>query len=172
MVPMWMWGPALACGNTFVLKPSEKDPGASVYVAELLKQAGVPDGVFNVLQGDKVAVDGLLEHPDVSALSFVGSTPIAKYVYETGTKAGKRVQALAGAKNHMIVLPDTDIDMAADAAVSAGYGSAGERCMAVSVVVAVGEVADPLVGAINDRAGKIKVGHGSSSDSEIGPPIP
>ena len=152
MVPMWMWGPALACGNTFVLKPSEKDPSASLYVAELLKEAGVPDGVFNVIQGDKVAVDALLEHPDVSAVSFVGSTPIAQYVYETGTKAGKRVQALAGAKNHMIVLPDADVDMAADAAVSAGYGSAGERCMAVSVVVAVGDVADPLVEAIKERA--------------------
>jgi len=171
MVPMWMWGPALACGNTFVLKPSEKDPGASVYVAELLKEAGVPDGVFNVIQGDKVAVDRLLEHPDVSAVSFVGSTPIAKYVYETGTQAGKRVQALAGAKNHMIVLPDADVDMAADAAVSAGYGSAGERCMAVSVVVAVGEVADPLVQAISDRAKKITVGDGSNAESEMGPLI-
>src|SRR5712692_10257489 len=171
MVPMWMWGPALACGNTFVLKPSEKDPSASLLVAEVLKEAGVPDGVFTVIQGDKVAVDRLLEHPDVSAVSFVGSTPIARYVYESGTKAGKRVQALAGAKNHMIVLPDADVDMAADAAVSAGYGSAGERCMAVSVVVAVGEVADPLVGAIKDRAGKIKVGDGSSSDSEMGPLI-
>jgi malonate-semialdehyde dehydrogenase (acetylating)/methylmalonate-semialdehyde dehydrogenase len=171
MVPMWMWGPALACGNTFVLKPSEKDPGASVYVAELLKEAGVPDGVFNVVQGDKVAVDRLLEHPDVSAVSFVGSTPIAKYVYETGTQAGKRVQALAGAKNHMIVLPDADVDMAADAAVSAGYGSAGERCMAVSVVVAVGEVADPLVQAIGDRARKITVGDGSKAESEMGPLI-
>ena len=171
MVPMWMWGPALACGNTFVLKPSEKDPSAPLFVAELLKQAGVPDGVFNVLQGDKVAVDGLLEHPDVAALSFVGSTPIAKYVYENGTRAGKRVQALAGAKNHMVVLPDADIDMAADAAVSAGYGSAGERCMAVSVVVAVGEVADPLVAAIKQRAEKITVGDGSSPDSEMGPLI-
>src|SRR5712691_8310538 len=171
MVPMWMWGPALACGNTFVLKPSEKDPSASLLVAELLKQAGVPDGVFTVVQGDKVAVDRLLAHPDISAVSFVGSTPIAKYVYESGTKAGKRVQALAGAKNHMIVLPDADVDMAADAAVSAGYGSAGERCMAVSVVVAVGDVADPLVGAIKERAGKIMVGDGSSSDSEMGPLI-
>jgi malonate-semialdehyde dehydrogenase (acetylating)/methylmalonate-semialdehyde dehydrogenase len=171
MVPMWMWGPALACGNTFVLKPSEKDPSASLYVAELLKEAGVPDGVFNVVHGDKVAVDALLEHPGVSALSFVGSTPIARYVYETGTKAGKRVQALAGAKNHMIVLPDADIDMAADAAVSAGYGSAGERCMAVSVVVAVAEVADPLVDAIKARATKITVGDGSSPESEIGPLI-
>ena len=171
MVPMWMWGPALACGNTFILKPSEKDPSASLYVAELLQEAGLPDGVFNVIQGDKVAVDRLLEHPDVAAVSFVGSTPIAKYVYETGTTAGKRVQALAGAKNHMIVLPDADVDMAADAAVSAGYGSAGERCMAVSVVVAVGEVADPLVQAISDRAKKITVGDGSDPGSEMGPLI-
>jgi malonate-semialdehyde dehydrogenase (acetylating) / methylmalonate-semialdehyde dehydrogenase len=171
MVPMWMWGPALACGNTFILKPSEKDPSASLYVAELLKQAGLPDGVFNVIQGDKVAVDGLLDHPDVAAVSFVGSTPIAKYVYETGTQNGKRVQALAGAKNHMIVLPDADVDMAADAAVSAGYGSAGERCMAVSVVVAVGEVADPLVRAISERAKKITVGDGSDPGSEMGPLI-
>ena len=171
MVPMWMWGPALACGNTFILKPSEKDPSASLYVAELLKEAGLPDGVFNVIQGDKVAVDRLLEHPDVAAVSFVGSTPIAKYVYETGTQNGKRVQALAGAKNHMIVLPDADVAMAADAAVSAGYGSAGERCMAVSVVVAVGEVADPLVEAISDRAKKITVGDGSDPGSEMGPLI-
>ena len=133
MVPMWMWAPALACGNTFVLKPSEKDPSASILTAELLAEAGVPDGVFNVIHGDKVAVDALLEHPDVAAISFVGSTPIAKYVYETATANGKRCQALGGAKNHMIVLPDADIDMAADAAVSAGYGSAGERCMAVSM---------------------------------------
>ena len=171
MVPMWMWAPALACGNTFVLKPSEKDPSASLYVAELLKEAGLPDGVFNVVQGDKVAVDRLLEHPGVSAVSFVGSTPIARYVYENGTSAGKRVQALAGAKNHMVVLPDADIDMAADAAVSAGYGSAGERCMAVSVVVAVGEVADPLVDAISERARKITVGDGSKAESEMGPLI-
>ena len=143
MVPMWMWAPALACGNCFVLKPSEKDPSASLYVAELLEEAGVPNGVFTVINGDKVAVDRLLEHPDVSAVSFVGSTPIARYIYETGTKNGKRVQALGGAKNHMVVLPDADIDMAADAAVSAGYGSAGERCMAVSVVVAVGDVGRP-----------------------------
>ena len=144
MVPMWMWAPALACGNTFVLKPSEKDPSASLFTAELLKEAGVPDGVFNVVHGDKVAVDALLEHPDIAAISFVGSTPIARYVYETATANGKRCQALGGAKNHMIVLPDADIDMAADAAVSAAYGSAGERCMAVSMVVAVGDVADPL----------------------------
>ncbi len=171
MVPMWMWAPAIACGNTFVLKPSEKDPSASVYVAELLKQAGLPDGVFNVVQGDKVAVDRLLEHPDVAAVSFVGSTPIARYVYEHGTRAGKRVQALAGAKNHMVVLPDADIDMAADAAVSAAYGSAGERCMAVSVVVAVGEVADPLVAAIRERALRVKVGDGLDPESEMGPLI-
>src|SRR5262245_12819711 len=147
MVPMWMWAPAIACGNTFVLKPSEKDPSASIFTAELLKEAGLPDGVFNVVHGDKVAVDAVLEHPAIAAVSFVGSTPIARYVYETGTKNGKRVQALGGAKNHMIVLPDADIDMAADAAVSAGYGSAGERCMAISVVVAVGEAGDELVGA-------------------------
>src|SRR5215475_7079125 len=132
MVPMWMWAPALACGNTFVLKPSEKDPSASIYAAQLLQEAGVPDGVFNVVHGDKVAVDAVLRHPDIAAVSFVGSTPIAKYVYETATRSHKRCQALGGAKNHMIVLPDADIDMAADAAVSAAYGSAGERCMAVS----------------------------------------
>ena len=141
MVPMWMFANAIACGNTFVLKPSEKDPGASLYMAELLNEAGLPDGVFNVVQGDKVAVDAILEHPTIAAVSFVGSTPIARYIYETGTRNGKRVQALGGAKNHMIVLPDADVDMAADAAVSAGYGSAGERCMAISVIVAVGDVA-------------------------------
>jgi malonate-semialdehyde dehydrogenase (acetylating)/methylmalonate-semialdehyde dehydrogenase len=171
MVPMWMWAPALACGNTFVLKPSEKDPSASLYTAELLKEAGLPDGVFNVVQGDKVAVDRLLEHPDVAAVSFVGSTPIARYIYENGTKHGKRVQALGGAKNHMVVLPDADIGMAADAAVSAAYGSAGERCMAVSVVVAVGEVADPLVEAITERLPKIKVGDGFEEGVEMGPLI-
>src|SRR5256886_13201309 len=147
MVPMWMWAPAIACGNTFVLKPSEKDPSASVYTAELLKEAGVPDGVFNVVHGDKVAVDAILGHPDIDAVSFVGSTPIARYVYETGTSHGKRVQALGGAKNHMIVLPDADIDMAADAAVSAAYGSAGGGCMGSSRVVAVGDAADRLVWA-------------------------
>jgi malonate-semialdehyde dehydrogenase (acetylating)/methylmalonate-semialdehyde dehydrogenase len=171
MVPMWMWAPALACGNTFVLKPSEKDPSASVYTAELLREAGVPDGVFNVVHGDKVAVDALLTHPDVSAISFVGSTPIAKYVYETATAQGKRCQALGGAKNHMVVLPDADIDMAADAAVSAAYGSAGERCMAVSMVVAVGDVADPLVEAIKRRIPNVKVGDGMDSSSEMGPLI-
>jgi malonate-semialdehyde dehydrogenase (acetylating)/methylmalonate-semialdehyde dehydrogenase len=169
MVPMWMWAPAIACGNTFVLKPSEKDPSASLWMAALLKEAGLPDGVFNVVHGDKVAVDRVLEHPDISAVSFVGSTPIARYVYETGTKAGKRVQALGGAKNHMIVLPDADIDMAADAAVSAAYGSAGERCMAVSHVVAVGDVADRLVTAIKERLPKIKVGNGLEPDVEMGP---
>jgi malonate-semialdehyde dehydrogenase (acetylating)/methylmalonate-semialdehyde dehydrogenase len=169
MVPMWMWAPALACGNCFVLKPSEKDPSASLLTAQLLKEAGVPDGVFNVVHGDKVAVDRLLEHPDVAAVSFVGSTPIARSIYETGTKNGKRVQALGGAKNHMIVLPDADIDMAADAAVSAAYGSAGERCMAISVVVAVGEVADELVAAIKDRLPKIAVGDGMDPTSEMGP---
>jgi malonate-semialdehyde dehydrogenase (acetylating)/methylmalonate-semialdehyde dehydrogenase len=171
MVPMWMFGNALACGNTFILKPSEKDPSASLLLAELLAEAGVPDGVFNVVQGDKVAVDRLLEHPDVAALSFVGSTPIARYIYETGTRNGKRVQALGGAKNHMVVLPDADIEMAADAAVSAGYGSAGERCMAISVVVAVGGVGDSLVSAISARLPKIKVGPGSDAASEMGPLI-
>ena len=161
MVPMWMFANAIACGNTFVLKPSEKDPGASLYLAELLKEAGLPDGVFNVVQGDKVAVDAILEHPTIAAVSFVGSTPIARYIYETGTRNGKRVQALGGAKNHMIVLPDADVDMAADAAVSAGYGSAGERCMAISVIVAVGDVADPLVDAIQARLPKVKVGPGT-----------
>ena len=169
MVPMWMWAPAIACGNTFVLKPSEKDPSASMLTAELLKEAGLPDGVFNVVHGDKIAVDAVLEHPEIAAVSFVGSTPIARYVYETGTKAGKRVQALGGAKNHMIVLPDADIEMAADAAVSAGYGSAGERCMAVSMLVAVGHAADDLVGAIQERLPKVKVGDGMNPDSEMGP---
>ena len=171
MVPMWMWAPAIACGNTFVLKPSEKDPSASVYTGELLKEAGLPDGVFNVVHGDKVAVDAILEHPGVAAVSFVGSTPIARYVYETGTKNGKRMQALGGAKNHMIVLPDADIDMAADAAVSAAYGSAGERCMAVSVVVAVGDVADSLIEAIQERLPKVKVGPGLEPGNEMGPLI-
>jgi len=171
MVPLWMAANALACGNAFILKPSERDPSASLLIAELLAEAGVPDGVFSVLQGDKLAVDALLAHPDVEAVSFVGSTPIARYVYETGSAAGKRVQALGGAKNHMIVLPDADIAAAADAAVSAGYGSAGERCMAVSVVVAVGDAADPLVEAIAERVCKIKVGPGIDPDSEMGPVI-
>jgi malonate-semialdehyde dehydrogenase (acetylating)/methylmalonate-semialdehyde dehydrogenase len=171
MVPMWMWAPAIACGNTFVLKPSEKDPSASVYTAELLKEAGLPDGVFNVVHGDKVAVDAILEHPDIAAVSFVGSTPIARYVYEKATSTGKRCQALGGAKNHMIVLPDADIDMAADAAVSAAYGSAGERCMAVSLLVAVGDVADPLIDAIRERIPNVKIGDGMDEGSEMGPLI-
>ncbi len=169
MVPMWMFANAIACGNTFILKPSEKDPSAAVYMAELLAEAGVPEGVFNVIHGDKVAVDRILEHPEIRAISFVGSTPIARYIYETGTRNGKRVQALGGAKNHMIVLPDADIDMAADAAVSAAYGSSGERCMAVSVVVAVGSVGDPLVAAIKDRLPKVRVGPGSDPNAEMGP---
>jgi malonate-semialdehyde dehydrogenase (acetylating)/methylmalonate-semialdehyde dehydrogenase len=171
MVPMWMFSNAIACGNTFILKPSEKDPSASVYVAELWKEAGLPDGVFNVVHGDKVAVDAILEHPDIAAVSFVGSTPVARYIYETGTKNGKRVQALGGAKNHMVVLPDADIGMAADAAVSAAYGSAGERCMAISVVVAVGDAAEPLVSAIEERLPKIKVGPGTDAEAEMGPLI-
>src|SRR5881409_1974009 len=171
MVPMWMWAPAIACGNTFVLKPSEKDPSASNWTAELLKEAGVPDGVFNVVHGDKVAVDAVLNHPDIAAVSFVGSTPIARYVYETATANGKRCQALGGAKNHMIVLPDADIDMAADAAVSAAYGSAGERCMAVSQVVAVAGAAEPLIEAIKERIPKVKVGNGMDAANEMGPLI-
>ena len=169
MVPMWMWAPALACGNTFVLKPSEKDPSASMLVAELLAEAGVPPGVFNVVHGDRVAVDRLLEHPDIAAISFVGSTPIARHVYETATRHGKRVQALGGAKNHMVVLPDADLDMAADAAVSAAYGSAGERCMAISQVVAVGDVGDALIEAIRERIARIRVGDGLDAESEMGP---
>jgi len=171
MVPMWMFANALACGNTFVLKPSEKDPSSVMFVAELLKQAGLPDGCFNIVNGDKVAVDRLLEHPDIAAVSFVGSTPIAKYIYETGTRNGKRVQALGGAKNHMLVLPDADLDMAADAAVSAAYGSAGERCMAVSVVLAVDSVADALIDKISERIPNIKVGPASEAGNEMGPLI-
>jgi malonate-semialdehyde dehydrogenase (acetylating) / methylmalonate-semialdehyde dehydrogenase len=171
MVPMWMFGNAIACGNTFVLKPSEKDPSASLYLGELLAEAGVPAGVFNVVQGDKVAVERILEHPDIAAVSFVGSTPVARYIYETGTRAGKRVQALGGAKNHMVVLPDADIGMAADAAVSAGYGSSGERCMAVATIVAVGSVGDPLVAAIEERLPHVKVGPGSDPRAEMGPLI-
>lgn len=171
MVPLWMLANAIACGNTFILKPSEKDPSTSLLLAELLHQAGVPAGVFNVLHGDKVAVDGLLAHPDVKAISFVGSTPVARMVYETGTRNGKRVQALGGAKNHMLVLPDADLAMAADAAVSGAFGSAGERCMAISVVVAVGRVADPLIAAIQERMAKIKVGPGAETGSEMGPLI-
>ena len=171
MVPLWMFPNAVACGNTFVLKPSERDPSAPRLLAELFSEAGFPPGVLNVVNGDKVAVDRLLAHPDVKAVSFVGSTPVARYVYETGTSAGKRVQALAGAKNHMVVLPDADIDLAADAAVSAAYGSAGERCMAVSVVVAVGDAADPLVDAIRVRTDKLRIGPGDDPNSEMGPLI-
>jgi len=171
MVPMWMFCNALVCGNTFVLKPSEKDPSVSLLLADLLRQAGLPDGAFNVVQGDRTAVDSLISHPDVQALSFVGSTPVARQIYEAGTRAGKRVQALGGAKNHMVVLPDADIGAAADAAVSAGYGSAGERCMAISVVVAVGASADPLVGAIQERIGRIAIGPATDPDAEMGPLI-
>jgi malonate-semialdehyde dehydrogenase (acetylating) / methylmalonate-semialdehyde dehydrogenase len=171
MVPLWMMANALACGNAFVLKPSEKDPSASVQLAELVQRAGFPDGVLSVVQGDSEAVNALLEHPGVDALSFVGSTPVARHVYETGTHNGKRVQALGGAKNHMVVLPDADIDMAADAAVSAGYGSAGERCMAISVVVAVGSVADALVDAVAARIPDVVVGPGDLPDSMMGPLI-
>ncbi|HLI01859.1 MAG TPA: CoA-acylating methylmalonate-semialdehyde dehydrogenase [Acidimicrobiales bacterium] len=169
MVPLWMLANALACGNAFVLKPSEKDPSASMLLADLLASAGLPAGVLNVVQGDREAVDRLLTHPAISAVSFVGSTPVARHIYETGTANGKRVQALGGAKNHMVVLPDADIDAAADAAVSAGYGSAGERCMAISVIVAVGDVADPLVDAIASRLPGLKVGAGSEPGTEMGP---
>jgi malonate-semialdehyde dehydrogenase (acetylating)/methylmalonate-semialdehyde dehydrogenase len=171
MVPMWMYPIAIACGNTFILKPSERDPSCTNFCAQLLADAGLPPGVFNVVHGDKAAVDRLLEHPKVSAISFVGSTPIAQYIYETGTRHGKRVQALGGAKNHMIVLPDADMELAADAAVSAGYGSAGERCMAISVLVAVGAAADKLVPLIKERISKLKVGDGLEPGSEMGPLI-
>jgi malonate-semialdehyde dehydrogenase (acetylating)/methylmalonate-semialdehyde dehydrogenase len=169
MVPMWMYPVAIACGNSFVLKPSERDPSASNWIAALWAEAGLPPGVFQVLHGDKDAVDGLLAHPDVRGVSFVGSTPIARYVYETAAAHGKRVQALGGAKNHMVVLPDADLDAAADAAVSAGYGSAGERCMAISVVVAVGPVGDDLVDAIVTRTREVRVGAGGDEGAEMGP---
>ena len=171
MVPLWMCPNAIAAGNAFILKPSEKDPGPSMLLAALWQEAGLPDGVFQVVQGDKVAVDTLLTHPGVAAVSFVGSTPIARYVYETGTASGKRIQALGGAKNHMIVLPDADIDMAADAAISAAFGSAGERCMAVSVLVPVGDAADPLVAAIAERTEHLHIGPGTDPESEMGPLI-
>jgi malonate-semialdehyde dehydrogenase (acetylating)/methylmalonate-semialdehyde dehydrogenase len=171
MVPMWMFANAIACGNTFVLKPSEKVPSASVLLAELALAAGLPRGVLNVVQGDRVAVERLLAHPDVKAISFVGSTPVARSIYETGTRNGKRVQALGGAKNHMLVLPDADVTAAADAAVSAAFGAAGQRCMAISVVVAVGGVADPLVAAIRERIGAIKVGPGMEPGTQMGPLI-
>jgi len=171
MVPLWMCANAIATGNAFVLKPSEKDPSAALFLARLWQDAGLPDGVFTVLHGDKEAVDALLHHPDVAAISFVGSTPIAKYIYETGTAHGKRVQALGGAKNHALVLPDADLEVAADAIVSAAYGAAGERCMALSVAVAVGEIADPLVEAIALRLPKLVIGDGSRADTDMGPLI-
>src|SRR6195952_3466344 len=171
MVPLWMIPTAIACGNAFILKPSERDPSAALMLADLLRQAGLPDGVVNVVQGDREAVERLLAHPDVQAVSFVGSTDIARHIYTTGTSHGKRVQALGGAKNHMVVLPDADLDLAADAAVSAGYGSSGARCMAVSVVVAVGAIADSLVDAIAERLPAIQVGTGTGGASEMGPLI-
>jgi malonate-semialdehyde dehydrogenase (acetylating) / methylmalonate-semialdehyde dehydrogenase len=171
MVPLWMMANAVACGNCFVLKPSEKDPSASLLLAELVRQAGFPDGVVNVVQGDGAAVDTLLAHPDIAAVSFVGSTAVARHIYETATGHGKRVQALGGAKNHMVVLPDADLDAAADAAVSAAYGSAGERCMAVSVVVAVGSVADALVDTIAARIPGVMIGAGDDPRSMMGPLI-
>jgi malonate-semialdehyde dehydrogenase (acetylating) / methylmalonate-semialdehyde dehydrogenase len=171
MVPLWMMANAIACGNCFVLKPSEKDPSVSLVLAEIVHRAGFPDGVFSVVQGDREAVETLLAHPDVAAISFVGSTPVARHIYETGTRHGKRVQALGGAKNHMVVLPDADLDAAADAAVSAAYGSAGERCMAISVVVAVGPVADPLIEAIASRIPDVVVGAGDDQASLMGPLI-
>jgi malonate-semialdehyde dehydrogenase (acetylating) / methylmalonate-semialdehyde dehydrogenase len=169
MVPMWMYPIAIACGNAFILKPSEKDPSASIFSAELLAKAGLPPGVFNVVHGDKVAVDAILTHPGIQAVSFVGSTPIARYVYETGTRSGKRVQALGGAKNHMVVLPDADLDLAADSAVNAAYGSSGQRCMAISVLVTVGDVADRLLPRVRERMQKLKVAPGMEKDADMGP---
>jgi malonate-semialdehyde dehydrogenase (acetylating)/methylmalonate-semialdehyde dehydrogenase len=169
MVPCWMFPVALACGNAFVLKPSERDPSPSLFMAELLQEAGLPDGVFGVVQGDKVAVDALLAHPDVAALSFVGSTPIARYLYETGARHGKRVQALGGAKNHMVVMPDADLDQAVDALIGSAYGSAGERCMAISVAVLVGDVGERIVPRLAERARALKVGNGLQGDVEMGP---
>ena len=171
MVPLWMCANAIACGNAFILKPSEKDPSAALFLARLWREAGLPDGVFSVLHGDKEAVDAILEHPGIAAVSFVGSTPIARYIYETGTAHGKRVQALGGAKNHALVLPDADVDMAADAVVSAAYGAAGERCMALSVAVAVGDVADSLVDAIAVRLPKLTIGNGAEQGTDMGPLI-
>ena len=171
MVPMWMAPLAIATGNTFILKPSERDPSCALLIADLLKKAGLPDGVFGVLQGDKVAVDGLLQHPDVSAISFVGSTPIAEYIYSEGTRLGKRVQALGGAKNHLVVMPDANLDQAVDALMGAAYGSAGERCMAISVAVAVGDVADKLVEALVPRVKALTIKNGMESDAEMGPVV-
>ena len=169
MVPCWMFPMAIAAGNTFILKPSERDPSAAIFMAELFREAGLPDGVFNVVQGDKVAVDGLLDHPEVRAVSFVGSTPIAQYIYERGAAQGKRVQALGGAKNHMVVMPDADIDQAVDGLIGAGYGSAGERCMAISVAVLVGDVADKVVPLLAERARTLKIKNGLELDAEMGP---
>jgi malonate-semialdehyde dehydrogenase (acetylating)/methylmalonate-semialdehyde dehydrogenase len=169
MVPLWMYPVAIACGNTFILKPSEKVPSTAMRLAELFKEAGLPDGVLNVVHGDKQAVDAILAHADIRAVSFVGSTPIAKYIYETCAKHGKRVQALGGAKNHAVVLPDADLDFAADALIGAGYGSAGERCMAISAVVAVGEAGDGLVQKLREKAAKLKIGPGSGKDIDMGP---
>ncbi|HLR78113.1 MAG TPA: CoA-acylating methylmalonate-semialdehyde dehydrogenase, partial [Burkholderiaceae bacterium] len=171
MVPCWMFPVAIAAGNCFILKPSERDPSASLFLAELLKEAGLPDGVFNVVQGDKLAVDTLLEHPDVAAISFVGSTPIARYIYERGAHFGKRVQALGGAKNHLVVMPDADLDQAVDALIGAGYGSAGERCMAISVAVLVGDAADKIVPRLAERARALKIGNGMQPGTEMGPII-
>ncbi len=171
MVPMWMWPVALACGNTFVLKPSEKNPSASLLIAQWLKEAGLPDGVFNVLNGDKEAVDHLLTHPEVEAISFVGSTPIAEYIYTKGCSYGKRVQALGGAKNHLVVMPDADIEAAANALIGAAYGSAGERCMAISVAVAVGAVGDDLVARLAEKARELKIGNGLERGLDMGPLI-
>jgi malonate-semialdehyde dehydrogenase (acetylating)/methylmalonate-semialdehyde dehydrogenase len=166
---MWMFPIAIACGNTFILKPSERDPSSANFMAKLLQQAGLPDGVFTVLHGDKQAVDGLLTHPDVAAVSFVGSTPIAEYVYQTGTAQNKRVQALGGAKNHMVVMPDADFDQATDALMGAAYGSAGERCMAVSVAVTVGDAGDAMIKRLEPRVRALKIGPGTDPDSEMGP---
>ena len=171
MVPMWMFPVAIACGNSFVLKPSERDPSPSLLHARLLQEAGLPDGVFNVVQGDKLAVDALLDHPDIQALSFVGSTPIAEYIYARGTASGKRVQALGGAKNHMVVMPDADMEMAVDALMGAAYGSAGERCMAISVVVAVGDAGDRLVASLAERTAALKIGDGMTAGAEMGPVV-
>ncbi len=171
MVPMWMFPLALVCGNTFILKPSERDPSASLLIAELLKQAGLPDGVFNVVQGDKAAVDAILQHPGIAAVSFVGSTPIAEYIQQQGVAHGKRVQALGGAKNHMVVMPDADLDAAADALVGAAYGSAGERCMAISVGVAVGHIADELIEKLKPRIAKLRIRNGMEADADMGPVV-
>ena len=171
MVPMWMHPVAIACGNTFVLKPSERDPSASNYVADLWRQAGLPDGVFNVVHGDKVAVDAILDHPDIAAVSFVGSTPIAKYIHGKGTASGKRVQALGGAKNHAIILPDADLEFAANHLAAAAFGSAGERCMAISAAVAVGGAGDPLMELVNRKANEVVVGSGRDPKSEMGPVV-